>query len=138
MRNFLKIPVSWSNSWHQVDPLIPWAPHRYNNKICSCEVWPVSFLQKELFDLENQAADSYGVSTCDFRQCLTWFSASIIQIRRLNILQNRELRIIVRAPSFVSNAQVHKDLAFPVLRKHASALGRPPPLVATRQIFAEA
>lgn len=49
---------------------------------------------------------------------LTWFSATITQLRRLNILQNRMLQISLGASWFGSNVQIKKDLAFPILSQH--------------------
>lgn len=55
---------------------------------------------------------------------LTRFCASITQIRRLNILQNRALWISFGAPWFVGDTQIYKKLAIPVVSEFALTLAR--------------
>lgn len=55
---------------------------------------------------------------------LTWSTASVSQIQRLNVLQNRVLGMIVAAPWFMSNAQIHCDLEFLARGEYAIAIER--------------
>lgn len=55
---------------------------------------------------------------------LTWSSAAPTQLKRLNVGQNRVLRTIVAVPWFVTNEQIHRDLAIPTLCEYALALAR--------------
>lgn len=55
---------------------------------------------------------------------LTWSSSRTSQIRRLNILQNRFLRMIFETPVFVNTTQIHTDLPFPTFNQNALELAR--------------
>jgi hypothetical protein len=54
--------------------------------------------------------------------CSTWRSAAHTQVRRLQVLQSKCLRLATGAPWYVSNRQIHEDLCFPLFADHIRAL----------------
>lgn len=62
--------------------------------------------------------------------CLVWGTAARTHIRKLQVLQNKILRIICNAPWFIRNSQLHEELALPTIeclirsvsRKHLANL----------------
>lgn len=66
----------------------------------------------------------YPLSFGKISPYLTWFSASISQIRWFNILSNKVLRIIVGTSWFVSNARIFRNPKFLTLSEHALAFAR--------------
>lgn len=50
-----------------------------------------------------------------------WCSASITQIKRIQVLQNRVLRLITSAPWYVRNDELHKDLEIPTVHDALTA-----------------
>lgn len=55
---------------------------------------------------------------------LAWSSASKLQVKSLEVLQNQMLHMFVAAPWFVNKAQVHQDLSVPPSSEHMMALPR--------------
>lgn len=47
--------------------------------------------------------------------CPVWITASKTNLNKLQILQNKVLRIIIKAPWFVTNKNIHKDLDIPYI-----------------------
>ena len=54
--------------------------------------------------------------------CSEWRSAARTQVRRLQVLQSKCLRLTTGAPWYVSNRQIHEDLGVPLFAYHVRAL----------------
>lgn len=54
--------------------------------------------------------------------CPIWTNASISNINKLQVVQNRFLRLATKAPWFISNAQLHKELNISPIIKHIAHL----------------
>jgi len=54
--------------------------------------------------------------------CPAWRSAACTHVRRLQVLQSKCLRLATGAPWYVSNRQIHEDLAVPLFADHIRAL----------------
>lgn len=48
--------------------------------------------------------------------CLTWAAASSTKIKKIQTLQNKFLRICLKAPWFMRNKQIHNDTGTPLLQ----------------------
>jgi hypothetical protein len=51
-----------------------------------------------------------------------WRSAACTDVRRLQVLQSKCLRLATGAPWYVSNKQIHEDLGVPLFANHIRAL----------------
>jgi len=51
-----------------------------------------------------------------------WRSAARSQVRKLQVLQSKCLRLATAAPWYVSNRQIHEDLGVPLFADHIRAL----------------
>jgi hypothetical protein len=54
--------------------------------------------------------------------CPAWRSTAHTQVRRLQVLQSKCLRLATGAPWYVSNKQIHEDLGVPLFADHIRAL----------------
>ena len=54
--------------------------------------------------------------------CPAWRSAARTNVRRLQVLQFKCLRLATGAPWYVSNRQIHEDLGVPLFADHIRAL----------------
>ena len=54
--------------------------------------------------------------------CPAWRSAARSNVRRLQVLQSKCLRLATGAPWYVSNGQIHEDLGVPFFADHNRAL----------------
>jgi hypothetical protein len=54
--------------------------------------------------------------------CPAWSSAARTQVRSLQVLQYKCLRLITGAPGYLSNREIHDDLGVPLIADHISAL----------------
>lgn len=51
----------------------------------------------------------------------TWGCAAVTNVNKIQVIQNKALRMITGAPWFVSNLQLHKDLKIPSIRRYMKA-----------------
>jgi len=54
--------------------------------------------------------------------CPAWRSAARSQVRRLQVLQSKRVRLATGAPWYVSNRQIHEDLGVPLFADHTRTL----------------
>lgn len=54
--------------------------------------------------------------------CPIWGNAAKSNIKILQTVQNKALRIIIKAPWFISNQQIHHELQIPSIKEHISKL----------------
>lgn len=54
----------------------------------------------------------------------TWGHAADVHINKIQVIQNKILRIITQAPWFVSNQQLHRDLQIPSIRKFTKEIAK--------------
>jgi len=54
--------------------------------------------------------------------CPAWRSAARSNVRRLQVLLSKCLRLATGAPWYVSNRQIHEDLGVPLFADHITAL----------------
>ena len=54
--------------------------------------------------------------------CTAWRSAARTDVRRLQVLQSKCLRLAAVAPWYISNRQIHEDLGVPLFADHITAL----------------
>jgi hypothetical protein len=55
-------------------------------------------------------------------ECPAWRSAVRSHVRRLQVLQSKCLRLVIGAPWYLSNRQIHEDLGVPLLADHIRVL----------------
>jgi hypothetical protein len=54
--------------------------------------------------------------------CPAWRSAYRTHVRRLQLLKSKCLRLVIVAPWYVSNRQIHDDLGVPLFADHIGGL----------------
>ena len=54
--------------------------------------------------------------------CLAWRSAARTQVRRLQLLQSKDLHLVTGSPWYLINRQIREDLGVPLLAAHIRAL----------------
>lgn len=56
--------------------------------------------------------------------CSVWGASSKTQINKLQVLQNKVLRMAVHAPWFIRNSQIHEELEFPTIVQFIKKLSK--------------
>lgn len=121
-------PIAWANNAKYLgltfDRKLTWKTHTDNQKkigtIAMIQLYPL--LKNEHFNLRYKLMIYLTV----IRPAITyaavsWGSAAPTHINKVQVIQNKILRIITDAPWFVSNSQLHRELKVPSIWRFLKA-----------------